>query len=829
MKILSIILHKSKRLGFNGIETLTYTPEKLYQIILGTNGSGKSSLMAELSPLPSVGTDYFKGGYKEIKIEHLSKYYILTSDFSQKQAGSHSFICEGEELNDGGTTTVQKQLAKEHFDFDKDLFELLTGQTSFREMSPNQRRYWLVRMADDNMEYAIKLYNDINKRQRESAAVVKYLDEQLTTVTQQNPNIEEKQKELTEREGLLKNAHRGLSRIDSFESAVSLSTLEARVNKGFTVLSDLCDDVLSMKYPENYTLGSPENIANHQAQLTANLNLVQSTIDELTEEHTNVKQTVEALIKQEVDDVGSLKILLDDVVNRQQGHLSQLNKFKQITTLNAKSLSDACEIVETQLEEILSELPDNSSKYFNRERLEEARASQQRLRGNIGYLDKEIATKQHILDHLDQGDKVECPSCHQRFLPGMSQYDYETIKGEREKLNSQRSGLIKELESDDTYLTAMQEYLAIHTQLKSLMSSTPVLKPLWDTFANYPLTEYAPTKYLNLFTTFVREVLTLLDAQKLQPNIDEMTQAIKSMQGQSQSETSFNKGALEKIEHKLNKLTLQKHTLTDDLTRTQGYAERFNLVNQLTGKLDKTDTHLSELVSEYYRVGVQDFITKEIDEVNRQLGTVAHELSMLDTVKHHLADLTHERAKAVEQKQLLDLLAKQISPVSGLIADYSLKFITQFTDQMNAIISGVWTYDMQLQPLAMSEDLTYKFPVYMSGSDTQTPDINKLSSAQKRMIDFAFKILLITYLELEDYPLYIDELTPNLDETHRINITNYLKTFVDSGRCSQLFMTSHYVSGHNAFRDAEFVVINSSNLLNVPDEFNVNAVFEYES
>lgn len=829
MIILSIELHKSKRLGFNGIETMTYTPTHLYQIILGTNGSGKSSLMAELSPLPSIGTDYFKGGYKKIELSHHDRHYHLMSDFGTKTAGHHSFICDGNELNEGGTTTVQKQLVKEHFDFDKDLFELLTGQTNFREMSPNQRRYWLVRMADDNMEYAITLYNDINKRARESSAVVKYLDEQLTTVTAENPDIELKQKELKARELVLKTAHRGLSRIDSIESPVTPAELQARVVKGFSVLETLCQNITKMDYPQNFTLGSPVQITHYQGELSASIRQVETQIHELTDEHTKVKQTVEALIKQEVDSVGSLKVLLDEVVLKQSTMMDSIGKFESIKSYDGKTLSDTCDAVEPVLSDILSELPDNSSKYFNREALETSRVSQERLRNEIAGLDKVIASRQHILDHLDQGDKVECPSCHQRFLPGMTQYDYKTVEAEREVLNVTRQKYIGELEVVNEYLTDMSGYVNVHNKLKALMSSAPILKPLWDMYTSHPLTEYAPIVYQRLFGFFVHDVATLLEAQKLQPSIEEMTQAINATKNQSQNETSFNKGALEKIEQKLQVLMLQKHELVGDVKRVNEYQRLYEASQVYESQLAKTDEQLGGLIRQYYEVGVQDFISKEIDEVNKQLGSVAYELSSLDTVRHHIEDLKRERAKAVEQKKLLDLLSKQISPVNGMIADYSLKFITQFTDQMNAIINSVWTYDMQLQPLAMSEDLTYKFPVYMSASDTQTPDINKLSSAQKRMIDFAFKILLITYLELEDYPLYIDELTPNLDETHRINITTYLKSFVDSGRCSQLFMTSHYVSGQNAFRDAEFVVINSSNLLNIPESYNNNAVFTYDS
>ena len=40
--------------SYSGVYELEYTPEQLIQIIIGTNGSGKSSLLRLCSPLPAV-------------------------------------------------------------------------------------------------------------------------------------------------------------------------------------------------------------------------------------------------------------------------------------------------------------------------------------------------------------------------------------------------------------------------------------------------------------------------------------------------------------------------------------------------------------------------------------------------------------------------------------------------------------------------------------------------------------------------------------------------------------------------------------------------------
>src|SRR5690554_6363179 len=102
---------------FNSVKRFVYTPQSNQQIIIGTNGSGKSALLRELSPMPSVSSDYIKGGYCEKEIEKDGVRYTLKSDF-KNGTGRHTFIRDGEILNDNGTGQIQSVLVKQYFGFD---------------------------------------------------------------------------------------------------------------------------------------------------------------------------------------------------------------------------------------------------------------------------------------------------------------------------------------------------------------------------------------------------------------------------------------------------------------------------------------------------------------------------------------------------------------------------------------------------------------------------------------------------------------------------------------------------------------------------------------
>lgn len=829
MIIKSLTLYKSKRLSFNGIDKMVYTPDKIHQIVLGSNGSGKSSLMAELSPLPSSGNDYFKGGYKTIVIEHRGKRFELTSDFSQKSSGHHSFLIgdEKEEKNDGGTVTVQKQLVKEYFDLDQDLFDLLTGVTNFREMSPNLRRYWLVRMADDNMEYAIKLYNDISKRARDAQAVVKYHDNRLTSESAKIPDLSGRQEELKVKQVQLKELHRALTKLvgarEDFDPDKHLDHAK-RVSDALEVLSD---KVLNEPTLVGNPITAPSEIPIIKDRLMVKQESLTEQIRVSNAEYIDIKQTVESIVAQGAKDLDSLNVKLAEVKTNRDKLLWKIKQFKSITSLDGVTLQTVTDNISKTFNEIVSQLPDNSGGYFKRAEYE---AKQKERQAHLDYIDSinpTLEKQKHLLYHLKNTQQVDCPKCKASFIPGMTRYDVTKVEKTVNELQGKIEDVSKEIERIDSYLAEVSDYMGVHRVLSQLIDNTTALAPLWDVLATFKLSDYHPNKYLSLFEIWQDEVNYLMQATRLDPDIHAMEDAISRLSENTDNESKYSQKSLDVLSNKIKDLTLEQ-------TKTQGRIAYVNnlhtkhlAMSALEDKIRTGEATLHESLRDYEQDAIFKFIDDEIQHLNTEMGRVAIELNQLNMTRQLIIELNQRREEAAKEHQTLALLAKEMSPTSGLIADHSLKFITHFTDQMNRIINSIWSYDMQLLPLAMSEDLTYKFPLYMSESDTETPDINKASTAQKSVIDFAFKILLINYLALEDYPLWLDELPIGFDEHHRIKLLDYVRDYVEEQRCSQMFMISHNQEAQLTFHTAEVVVINAMNLLNKPNVFNENVVFNY--
>ena len=91
MTLKSLELHEYARFPLDGMRGIRINPSSPVQIILGTNGSGKSALLSQCNPLPAEPGDFDdptgkRGkGRKVYETVRGGKHYLLISDYSKKQ------------------------------------------------------------------------------------------------------------------------------------------------------------------------------------------------------------------------------------------------------------------------------------------------------------------------------------------------------------------------------------------------------------------------------------------------------------------------------------------------------------------------------------------------------------------------------------------------------------------------------------------------------------------------------------------------------------------------------------------------------------------------
>ena len=154
-----------------------------------------------------------------------------------------------------------------------------------------------------------------------------------------------------------------------------------------------------------------------------------------------------------------------------------------------------------------------------------------------------------------------------------------------------------------------------------------------------------------------------------------------------------------------------------------------------------------------------------------------------------------------------------MSPKSGLLAMGMSGFINDTLRKMNDIISKIWTYPLELLPCNVDdgENLDYRFPMRV-GEDNIISDINIGSSAMKEIVDLAFRLVTMRYLQLDYYPVFIDELGAAFDEKHREAAFDLIKKMAESDDFSQLFLVSHYSDCYGSLSNVSTIILSDTNI-----------------
>lgn len=809
MKLLELHLDGYRRLMLNNIKQFRYTPTDVYQIILGTNGSGKSSVVYEASPLPANPADYVKGGRKYSKWLHNGKIYELTSNFAGGSA-RHSFLIDGsEELNRGGTITIQKELVEAHFSYTSDIHDLLVGNDKFTTMSFTKRRDWLTKLCDTDFSYALATHKKLASAARDHQGAVKHVANRLTDETLKLKSLgvseddEDELALLNDELDLLymtrfgrppQGSRNRLEELARQEEALAREVLELRQN-----------DSVIKRYGSLEALSEAVDKARYRVQgLEMSISHTSNSLDDLLKLQHTVQQSgvtdVDAA-RQEIHELHDKSLEVRQKIREYQWD-GQSDAFGTLTALDQAREEFMC---------IVQEIPDNVGMRFNRDQVTRTREATRELKENIANLNNRISREEIKLEHLNGVCQQECPSCKHRWYPDNADDRKGMIEDFIVKARIKVADFQKELEVNETYLTEAETFSSYITRFKGLVNSFRSLKPLWDRMIEAEAIHDNPKRWIRDYGIFTEDVKHWVELAEYDQRLKKLELALKAME----SATGFESlsAHINETEQKISLLTeelVEAKASHMSLTRALRDAHTVTEVGQRLQVLhgEKLAAY-EDLVVEYRNNGID----RVIQAHQARLGVLKSKIAEKHAVEGLINDLMMDHELTNKKWETYKILAKILSPVDGLIAEQLIGFIKAFTDHMNTLIGNVWEYDLNIVPCGLeSGELDYKFPIHVKSEANRVPDVAKGSTGQCEIIDFAFKLIVMFYLRLTDYPLYLDELGHSFDERHRTNVMNFVKDLVETKGFSQVFMISHYASSHGSFTNAEVLVMDAANI-----------------
>lgn len=825
MVIEALTLYKFNRFKLLGIDKMTYTPKSVYQLFTGKNGIGKSSLLYEISPLPCESTDLAEAGYKEIKLNHRGKQYVIKYTMERKL--NCSFICNGEELNLGRTISAQRNLIWEHFQYDDNIHDVLVGNTLLTNMPPQVRREWFMRMSKSDMNYAIALYNRIRTAERDIRGAIKLNNQRLVAEQAKLPS----QEEIDQAKRLTAGLKQELNHLLPFTVQYLDDKRETLIQLGNDIQL-LSEQIINYKYNLVYKEMKEVNMLK---QFAEHLKWRQDTYT--NDYHKALNQLVELQDIYNRNKTITEKPLseIDDEIRHVREVISQaIEKYRVIGMEVGDNVDEQLlqfEKCSVQVGDILKKLPRNyfetdEPRYtietkeglFNKLNSEKARVI--KLENQLNYLTRELQNIQDI-------HHVDCPSCHHRFKPGVNECrvtELEKEIEEKQRLLELAHGSVNtlaEMYKDHTfYFTCLKE-------LSQCREQYPDLRMFFKHLGNSVNFHRHPALLLNLFNPYHEALVVKQTQLQYEQTLKELEEARIRRVAAEGSDNEYILKTMSDLENQVEKLQLEMNQCQQECREVDLILKDHELFNTRLDKLNELLKRYRQTTVDYIRYQNNNKVKQLINEKQNVLATSEIRLNQLTQSETVIRQLEETKVQLAEEHQALQVLTTLLSPTDGLIAETMMGFLHQFLNEMANVIEHIWSYGMRpyMELTEDGVDLDYRFKVDIEGVDSPVKDVSRLSRGQKEIMDFVFKLLLMQHLDLQDYPLFMDEIGGSFDPYHRDKLYKYIKLLAESQQTQQVFIISHIAQSHDALQNADRCVLDRDAVL--IDE-TVNHVLSFE-
>lgn len=782
--IKELILTNYDRFFLNNIESIEFRPKQKLQLLLGTNGSGKSSLLSELNPLP-INKNDFTNGSKEITIEKDNNIFKLKST-----SNKNSFILNNTELNDGGTKTVQLNLVKEYFNLTPKYNNIILGTEKLTAMSTNERKNILREMSTVDYSYGIYLYNTLKQELRDTVGYLKLMQIEMNNDISNIVNDDEIL--------ILKN---DITKCKNMIDSLSMSYSKSEEYKDIPIIDLNIDmDILDKNKLQADLDYNNKFIINIEEEIT-NLN---KEIDSLDDYSTTIKDSETLNTK--------LKSLEDYFKN-----INNKYNMEKYSPIDSKNRLD--KLLNSNLNNINIELSYLDNIIFTPTEHKELKSKLEVLNNNLkivshGY-DNNSKELEILLSNKTDNNKITCSSCGTMNYFGYSKEKEDILQ---EKVNNFK---IKYDELNSQYL----ELYEIYQKQKQKITYLQEIKEIISDLSVIPLYTDLVKKYVNDITSITSTMLNiifkniedfLIDIKDYDSNNNELIEVKLKISSGIEILNIYKRKYIEdkdKLINKLNVLLDKKREVSSNIVIIKNNIEKCNIVNKHIETLNTIITNYKFNKKQIVINNKNTILTNTIRELKSLLITLEDKYNNIEKIKSRI-EINKKHIDSHEDIRVaLQYAINALSPTEGIIAKSINSFINVFLNEMNTIINSVWSYELTLLPCQINEsnDLDYLFAVKVADNKKDIKDVAYLSTSMKDIVDLSFKIVFMKYMKLTHMPLMLDEFGVFMDDTHRNKVYDVIENLL-SNNFSQIYFTANFKSIYGRFVDSDINILDDKNL-----------------
>lgn len=819
MKILSLSIVGSKRLLMSGTREIHYTPKSDIQLLIGNNGSGKSTLLQELSPLPAINGEYQRGGHKEIIIQHNGFYYKLRSEFLKGQehfflkASTLEGLVESAELNDGHTLTIQKHLVEQEFRYTNEIHDLLLGNIKLTTLSPQKRKEWFVRLCDVDVSYAVQVYQRLQVAARNIVGARKHTEQKLFDETSKLLN-EAELSELKDKIQSLTKESRALAEFKNH--GVKFTNEDERqltsVQNELSLLSEHVIKIATLDLKGTTSVSEYQTLVNEKKSLWYS---TKERLDGFKREYESVEELISLMVNNDgksIEDLRGELTALDSIISDSTVpvELVQRQDLKAV-------LSDLTQLIDV-FDDVLYNLPINTDMgIYNKARFAKAEDSYKESTTQVDQLLFKIDKLSNRLSDLENHSPTQCPECNHKWIPGVSENEVERIKETIPKYVTELDNAKAKRKQVSDWLEAANTWKEAFARYNAYVREYPRLKWVWDYFTEDNRIFNRPSSLVGYMRNQIPQLNAALSVVNAIERKDLLLTAIahrEQLEGKNGKVLSEKAAYLETQIH--NQLNLMQ-SLQKEYDDAKAVEETLVFVTNSERTLRDLNNRLGELfiLKDKYRKNLM--LDEKIDENHLLLSGLSTRLNDALGKENVVKHLEQSLSELTLAEQDYKVLLQSLSPSEGLIADSLLGFINTVTEQMNFIIKQIWTTKLRVLPCSTDKgELDYRFPLDF-GLDNKVIDVALGSKGQKELVDFVFVLISMIYLDLQHYPLLLDEVGHSFHDANRVRLFDYIKRLMEAGQAEQVFVVSHFSNTHGSLTRADVNILDRTGVMVTPD------------
>ncbi len=824
MKIKSIELVKYKRFNLTKINRLFATFNEKIQIIIGTNGSGKSSLMKELSPLPATSDEYGDSGSKTIIIENKNDIYCLTSTFNSSQ--KHSFLKNGIEMNLGNTLTVQRELVKKEFGITQEIHDLFTGTIRFHSMSVAQRRHWFTMLSHTDYTYAISVYNKLKEKHRDTQGALKINQARLLAESSKILSIEEEngaREYIAYLKNILQIAKENSKQFYSTAKTPTVTDIKNTARMVNEYSNSLLSNIkyLSSGHNESYkTLD--DFLLQYESEKIAT-EIVIAEKEESYEYNLSIYSSLQAISDTDADVVSKE---ISDIKNEIESKENNIEYRLDISDSDIYTAIKSLDNVYDMLMHIFKNIPDNSSGKMTKDRYIYVKDKIALLEANLDKVNKshlEALNSKKNMESDKANNETTCPNCNHTWHRGFIQLDYDELLKYITSLASIVKTDTSELDIFRKDLSEMELYLQNLNEYRALKKNWPILTPLWNLLDQNDILNKNPGNIVNILESFKLSLHVYKDIAEMKTELVKKSELLDILKDNKNKDSISIKSTLECLHENIFEMTEKRRNLEYKIATLKNLKDILAVTENLKTSVANSLDSLSDMKENWIRNETRIYYETIIKKLEETIDREDSILRGIDRQKEVYLSIERQNAALAKEIETLKILMTELSPSEGLIAKGMNRFINVFLQEINSVLATIWSYPLELYILNEETDvgeLDYKFALIVDSGEP-IKDINKASTAMKEVIDLGFKIVCMKYLGMLDYPIYLDEFGASMDSVHRHGSINTIKDLIQNSNFSQVFLISHYESSYNSFKGADITVLCSNNIT-IPKDMNFN-------